>query len=1739
MRKPCLYFLVGLWTLLVGGLAAWNVYGRIWISPEITPARWHETVENFGYLVIWVCGVTGTLFVHRRMKEREAQRTEAVAGVAMHEERWRSALQAVGDGVWDWNIETDIVFFSPTCLEMFGFAVGEISPRFTEWSSRVHPDDQAGVTAELGRHLAGQTETCHTEHRIRCKDGSYKWAHVRGRVVARAADGRPQRMIGTSRDLTKIREAEQRLRESEERYRHLLGSITDYVFSVELVDGQPGKVMRTPGCLAVTGYTNEELGADPLLWFETVAPTERAAVQAHWAAAMRGEPVKPIEYQIVHKNGSAHWVRGTLVPRLDAAGKLLAFDGLVQDITEAKQMETNLRESEARYRLIAENTGDVIWLFDLAANRFSYVSPSIVKLCGRSVDEALQLGLQAATTPEIFPEVTARLTARMAALAAGDESARTRAYELPLPHKDGSIVQTEVVTTLVTDASGRATHLQGVTRDITVRKQAEAELRRTSHWLEHTQRISRVGGWSFNLVTGEVWASAEARRIYGFGDGPITRSDIVGVPLAEYRPALDRALRDLVDRGVPYDLEFKIRRRTDGAILELHSVAERGRDGTTVIGVIQDITERKRADVALRESEARLAATLGAINDLIFVVDCDGRFVDCHCPPGVPLWMPASAFIGRRHGEFLPPAVSAQVAGALETLAATGEVQHFDYELVLNDAVTWWSASITRRNGADGVAIGAVLVCRDITDRKRAEREVREGRENYLGMFNSVSEAIYVHGPDGVFLDVNEGAAQMYGYARGELIGLTPAAVGAPGKNDLGLVGRAHAETFATGRPAKFEFWGRRKNGEAFPKACITHRGKYFGRDVLITTARDITVERRAEEALARSEHMLRESQRVAALGSYAMDIAAGRWESSAILDEIFGIDARFDRSTDGWASLIAPADRAWMVHYFTQEVVGQGKFFDRQYRIVRKGDGAERWVHGLGQLEFDAAHRPVRMFGTIQDITDRKVAESDLRKLLRAVEQSPVTVVITDLKGAIEYVNPSFTAKTGYSLDEVRGLTSRILRSGETSAEVYRELWQTITAGREWRGEFHNRKKNGELFWEAATISPIADETGRITHFLAVKEDVTERRQTLAALRQSEERFRLLVEGLPNIAVQGYDRERRVVFWNAASEALYGYTRAEALGRRLEDLIIPTGMRDGVIALVDRWIASGEAIPSGELVLQRKDGSPVSVFSSHVMLQQASGELEMHCIDIDLTERNAAIAKVREQAALLDVTQDAILVLSLDRVVTFWNRGAEKLYGIPQEQALGQRYESIAYRELPPDYDAEWNDFLRRGEWAVERRQIARERGEIVVQKRATLVRDEHGRAKSVLIVLTDITEAKRLEAQFLRAQRLESLGSLASGVAHDLNNVLTPILMSTGMLAETARTKPERDLIQLLTDSARRGADIVQQLLLFGRGSNSPRSPMNVATVIKDMVQMMNGTFPKGIAISVQLPKDLWMIDGDRTQIHQVMLNLCVNSRDAMPAGGKLSVVAENVRVDEAFAERHPGAKPGQHVVVRVTDTGDGISPANLEKIFDPFFTTKPTGQGTGLGLATVLGIVRSHGGFVIVESQEGVGSEFGVYLPARPSAVESVTAERDRPKLQGRGELVLVIDDEASIRSALARVLASHNYEVLVAGDGVEGVAVFVQNAKRIRLVITDIMMPVMDGTQAIRALRRFNPQLPVIAISGVPTQRAELESNFGPHIRFLPKPFLIDKALFLARELLDQPVVAPPAREGKPA
>jgi PAS domain S-box-containing protein len=405
---------------------------------------------------------------------------------------------------------------------------------------------------------------------------------------------------------------------------------------------------------------------------------------------------------------------------------------------------------------------------------------------------------------------------------------------------------------------------------------------------------------------------------------------------------------------------------------------------------------------------------------------------------------------------------------------------------------------------------------------------------------------------------------------------------------------------------------------------------------------------------------------------------------------------------------------------------------------------------------------------------------------------------------------------------------------------------------------------------------------------------------------------------------------------------------------------------------------------------------------------------------------------------------------------------------------------------------------------------------------------RTEYNGQPAILGALLDVTEKKNLEAQLLRSQRMESVGRLASGIAHDLNNILAPVLMAVPLLRWGQTPEETERTLTSIEESALRGVGIIKQLLTFGRGMQGERVLLQPRHIISDLVRVAQETFPRNIQVHSEVARGLWPITGDATQMHQILLNLAVNARDAMPQGGTLSVNASNTQLDEIYASMNPDAKPGPYVVLQVSDTGVGIPPENLDKIFDPFFTTKELGKGTGLGLSTVLGIAQNHGGFVKISSRIHAGTTFEVYLPAVPDGVAPDPPATPETAPRGRGELILVVDDEVTIREVTRRILERFGYRAVTAADGAEALAKFVAQKDEMKLVLTDLMMPIMDGIGLSRTLKRLDARIPILVWSGIGSNDSrrdhETELRELGVTEVLPKPFTAEKLLNAIRQRL---------------
>lgn len=584
-------------------------------------------------------------------------------------------------------------------------------------------------------------------------------------------------------------------------------------------------------------------------------------------------------------------------------------------------------------------------------------------------------------------------------------------------------------------------------------------------------------------------------------------------------------------------------------------------------------------------------------------------------------------------------------------------------------------------------------------------------------------------------------------------------------------------------------------------------------------------------------------------------------------------------------------------------------------------------------------------------------------------------------------------------------------------------------------------------------------------------------------------------------------DENDRVTYANPTAIAMSRRTAEELMGTTLWALFpdaVSAGFRDSF----------ERARRTGERDVHRAFFAPYERWFETTSYPTGDG-LAVYLRDVT-DEQSAEQAAKRDadrlayQAALLDTARDVMLVRDLDGTIRYWNRAAADLYGWTAEEAVGQRVFDLIGMDGQERADA-LDQLMRDGYFAGELEQRTRDGRVIIVDARWQVLRNEAGEVTGIFAVNTDITEYRReLEARH-RAQRLESLGTLAGGIAHDLNNVLTPILMAVQLLAQDERNAERLELLDTVETAVKRGTEMIRQVLSFARGVDGRRIVIDAGRLLDDLVVLTRDVMPRGVEVVVERATPLPTVVGDPTQLLQVLVNLVTNARDALGGSGRLVISADSLEIADEYTSVSHAAAPGSYLQLCVEDTGQGMPAEVVSKIFEPFFTTKVQGRGTGLGLSTSLAIVRSHGGFMQVYSEPGRGTRFTIGIPVAASAdVEAPVTTSSGALPRGNGEVVLVVDDEEAIRSVTRRTLEAHGYRVLVAGDGREAIEVIEHGDEPIDLVLTDMMMPVMDGAATSAYLEEHHPDLPIIAASGLNAGGDSTAVGMGI-ARFIAKPY----------------------------
>lgn len=820
------------------------------------------------------------------------------------------------------------------------------------------------------------------------------------------------------------------------------------------------------------------------------------------------------------------------------------------------------------------------------------------------------------------------------------------------------------------------------------------------------------------------------------------------------------------------------------------------------------------------------------------------------------------------------------------------------------------------------------------------------------------------------------------------------------------------------------------------------------------------------------------------------------------------GISSEKEIIGQHFLDLVAPEDRQG-VQNLMETALARGITRNLEFSMAR-ADGSCYQVESASSRITDVAGRPKALITILRDITERKNADAMLRKLSRVVEQTADHLLITDREGVIEYVNPAFERLTGYSLQEVVGQTPRILRSGCHEHEFFEELWDTILEGKVFRTVFTNRKKNGELYYQEETITPVIDNQGHITHFVSTGHDITHRKRAEEILRQTEAQYRSIFENaIEGIYQSSFDG--RFITVNPALVRMLGFeSAADLIHCPIQQFYLNQSKREEFCRLIQEH----DLVSNFEAQVLRKDGTTIWISENARTVRNTKGDIEYYEGTVEnITHRKQAERDMLRLAAFPQWNPNPVLEFSAVGELTYFNHAAQVM-----AISLGLNHP----RAMLPANTIEMIQECHRSAQSIRR--------EFTIGARTLCWSFFPIPANHVIhCYVEDLTERLDLESRLRHSQKMESIGQLAAGVAHDFNNLLTIIQGQACLVLAHSKLEPraENSVNQIVT-ATERAANLTRQLLAFSRRQPMQPQPLNLNEVIHNLAKMLQRILGDDITLEFHLDPALPAVVADISMMEQIVMNLVINARDAMPKGGRLIYRTASLLITDAYVKNHPDAQPGDCVCLSITDTGCGMDESIMARLFEPFFTTKEIGKGTGLGLATVYGIAKQHQGWVEVESQVGRGSTFKVFIPADTKALPVPPQEALPPQYPGGHETILVAEDESSLRTLIQEMLSTLGYTAIVAGSGVEALALWQQQQPKLDLLLTDLVMPEgVSGWELAEKLHAQIPKLKIIFMSGYSVDLSAPDKNFSQQIQFLQKPFSPATLARIVRDCLDAP------------
>ncbi len=999
--------------------------------------------------------------------------------------------------------------------------------------------------------------------------------------------------------------------------------------------------------------------------------------------------------------------------------------------------------------------------------------------------------------------------------------------------------------------------------------------------------------------------------------------------------------------------------------------------------------------------------------------------------------------------------------------------------------------------------------------RLRAEQQLAASERRLRAIFETEPECVHLLGPGCTLLSMNPAGLRMFGADSLEQ-------VAGHCMLDLVLPEFRSAFTDLTERVLRgesgaleFEICGLKGAHLWLEMRAVPMRDERGCVTALLGITRDNTERKRNAEAFDRERTLLRTLIDLLPDHIYMKDTQSRFLLANRSVAQVMGVAGPEELIGKCDGDIYPPEDSATFLRD-EQLVLGGSSLFNKEESVPHP-DGLQRFILTTKVPLKDSAGKIIGLVGIGRDITKRKQAEQAMqtsqRMLQLVLDNIPQGVFWKDRESRYLGCNAIIARHRGIENAELlKGKCDRDFASltPEQAEAFIRKDREVIATGRPQLGIIEQTTRaDGSLRWLETNKVPLHDTDGNVIGVLGTWHDITERKAAQESVQNSQRMLQLVLDNIPQ-GVFWKDRESRYLGCNAVVARNFGLSDTAAIVG-LTDFDFPALSREQGEFFVRK---DREVMTSGQPqlgIIERAtmiDSSTRWLETNKVPLFDAAGNV----IGIlgtwqDITSRKETEETLRMMRFSVDRAGDSVAWINRDGSILYANDAMCAGRGYTRDELLRMKIFDLDPDFQPDVWEPHFEDLKHRGTVTFETRHRAKDGRIFSVEVNANYV-FINGKEFN-FATLRDITERQRQERLALRSQRMESIGTLAGGIAHDLNNAIAPIMMSGELLR--MEYPGESQMLDRIEASAKRAADMVRQLLAFAKGAEGARAALQPGRLIREMENLMKGSFPKNIELAIKCAPNLPTVLGDATQLHQVLLNLCVNARDAMPRGGMLTLEAMRVEMDAEHARAMPDATPGDYVAILVGDTGTGIPPEILDRIFDPFFTTKGPEKGTGLGLSTVMGIVKGHGGFTQVSSEPGHGTAFTVYLPVDPVGGEPEPASSMPKVFRGHGETILFVDDEARVRNVARAVLTHLDFNPLIATDGADGLRQASQHRTEIRAIITDLHMPRMDGLAFVREVRLLLPDIPIIVASGrMEDDEAEKFTALGATGR-LDKPF----------------------------